>query len=356
MTINGSSIIDYFISTTELPCPQLLIRDDLSLDSYHKFMTLSFQVAISLPRTKVPKRILWHLSKLKDDQLRSQYLEHFSHLTKDLIPTNIPSFVNRSSAATYIEQFNRALCQAIYQSLDLVCGRHTRRPDSFQQQFWTRELQEIFDIKEYYYRKWRKAQGINCLKYWLLHQESKASLRRMIHQRRRETWKDFCNKMEKGEYTKAIAKLCKIRKNRNLKPSFSTIDGPDQAAEVMALHLQTIYTGRLLQDMNKDHSLLYHPTSFSQDACPILLDDVKDALRQLPPKKAPGPDHLRQEMLAPLQPTLAPILLFLFQLCWALSYTPAGWRLAQVLPIYKVTRLSLAIIDLLASCLPSESC
>ena len=77
------------------------------------------------------------------------------------------------------------------------------------------------------YRKWRKAQGINCLKYWLLHQETKAKLRRMIHQRRRETCKDFCNKMEKGEYTKAIARLCKIRKNRNLKPSFSTIDGPE---------------------------------------------------------------------------------------------------------------------------------
>ncbi|KAG1167453.1 hypothetical protein G6F71_009514 [Rhizopus microsporus] len=103
----------------------------------------------------------------------------------------------------------------------------------------------------------------------------------------------------------------------------------------MASHLQTIYSGRLLQDMDNDRSLQYHSTPFSQDTCPILLDDVEDALRQLPPKKAPGPDHLRQEMLAPLQPTLAPILLFLFQLYWTWSYTPADWRLAQVVPIYK---------------------
>ena len=93
--------------------------------------------------------------------------------------------------------------------------------------------------------------------------------------------------MEKGEYTKAIARLCKIRINRNLKPSFSTIDGPEQAAEVMTSHLQTIYSGRLLQDMDDDRSLQYHSTPFSQDTCPILLDDVEDALRQLPPKKAP---------------------------------------------------------------------
>jgi hypothetical protein len=99
--------------------------------------------------------------------------------------------------------------------------------------------------------------------------------------------------MEKGEYTKVIARLCKIRKNRNLKPSFSTTDGPDQAAEVMASHLQTIYSGRLLQDMDEDRSLLYRSTPFSQDTCPILLDNVKDALRQLLPKKAPDPDNLR---------------------------------------------------------------
>ncbi|PHZ17459.1 uncharacterized protein RHIMIDRAFT_253994 [Rhizopus microsporus ATCC 52813] len=65
----------------------------------------------------------WHLNKLKDDQFRSQYIEHFSHLTKDLILTNVPSFDNRFSTAAYIEQFSRAICQASYQSLDLVWGR-----------------------------------------------------------------------------------------------------------------------------------------------------------------------------------------------------------------------------------------
>ena len=103
----------------------------------------------------------------------------------------------------------------------------------------------------------------------------------------------------------------------------------------MASHLQAIYSGWPLQDMDEDHSLMYHSTPFSQDTCSILLDDVKDTLRQLPPKKTSGSDHIRQEMLAPLQPALAPILLFLFQVCWTWSYTPAGWRLAQIVPIYK---------------------
>jgi hypothetical protein len=50
MIYNDSGIIDYFISTAELPCLPLLIRDDLSLGSYHKFMTFSFQVTEDLPK------------------------------------------------------------------------------------------------------------------------------------------------------------------------------------------------------------------------------------------------------------------------------------------------------------------
>jgi hypothetical protein len=39
MTYRGNSIIDYFISTSELTSPQLITRDDLSLNSYHMFIT-----------------------------------------------------------------------------------------------------------------------------------------------------------------------------------------------------------------------------------------------------------------------------------------------------------------------------
>ncbi|KAG1516921.1 hypothetical protein G6F45_010882 [Rhizopus arrhizus] len=197
-------------------------------------------------------------------------------------------------------------------------------------------MQETFNLKEFYYKKWRKAQGLNSLKYWLFHQETKARLRRMILQRRKETWRQFCDQMEQGEYTKAIAKFCKIRKNRTLKPSFSTIEGPQHAANVMASHLQSIYSRHLLQEADRTLPSLGNPTTpFEIETCPITLEDIHTSLKRLPPKKAPGIDHVRQEMLIPIQNQLAPILLFLFRLCWAWSYTPVNWRITQVVPIYK---------------------
>ena len=119
--------------------------------------------------------------------------------------------------------------------------------------------------------------------------------------------------MEQGEYTKAIAKFCKIRKNKALKPSFSTIEGPQRTANVMASHFQSIYSGYLLQETDRTlPSLGNHTTPFEIETCPITLEDIHTSLKRLPPKKAPGIDYVQQEMLIPIQNQLAPILLFLF--------------------------------------------
>ncbi|EIE83594.1 hypothetical protein RO3G_08299 [Rhizopus delemar RA 99-880] len=268
ITYHGNSIIDYFISTTELTEPKLVIRDDLSLDSNHKFMTLSFQTNIPGSNLLPPKRLTWHLGKLKDDKKVTTYQQVFTNLTADLIPHPPPLLPDRSSAINYIEDFNSAICQAIYQSLDQVWGKSDQQKDAELQKFWTIELQDTFNLKEYYYRKWRKAQGLNRLKYWLLHQETKALLRRMILQN--------------------------------------------------TLHIQ--------QDCS---------ATSARETCPILLDDILSSIKQLPSKKAPGSDHIRQEMLLPIQDRLSHLLLFLFQLCWSWSYTPEDWRVAQVVPIYK---------------------
>ncbi|KAI9478519.1 MAG: hypothetical protein EXX96DRAFT_571235, partial [Benjaminiella poitrasii] len=54
--------------------------------------------------------------------------------------------------------------------------------------------------------------------------------------------------MAQGEYTKAISKFSRIRKNRTLKPIFSTSEGPLHSANTMADYLSNTYSGQLLQN------------------------------------------------------------------------------------------------------------
>ncbi|KAG1541796.1 hypothetical protein G6F46_007490 [Rhizopus delemar] len=238
-------------------------------------MTLSFQTNIPSSNLLPPKRLTWHLRKVKDDKKVATYRQVFTNLTADLIPPSPPLLPDRSSAINYIEDFNSAICQAIYQSLDQVCGKSDQQKDTELQKFWTIELQDTFNLKEYYYRKWRKAQGLNRLKYWLLHQETKALLRRMVLRRRRETWHNFCERMEQGEYTKSIARFCKIRKNRNLKPSFTTLEGPQHAVNLMASHLKSIYAGHLLHET--EPRLNIHQgcsATITRETCPRTLQGI----------------------------------------------------------------------------------
>ncbi|KAG1494113.1 hypothetical protein G6F53_012631 [Rhizopus delemar] len=250
MAHQGSSIIDLFMSTTELTGSSMRIRQDLSLDSNHKLVSLSFQINASIPQLPRHPRIIWNLGKLKDRNNHEVYLRRFQELSQPLLQYHEKHYYhmnNRHYAVDYIEKLNADLCQAIYTSLDDSCGRVSHSTDPLRD-FWTDKLQEAYDYRELCYRKWRKAYGLNKLHYWLKHQEARATLRRLIAQLRRETWATFCKQMASEEYTKAISKLSRIRKNRTLKPTFSTPEGPQHAAEIMASCLETTFSGDLLKN------------------------------------------------------------------------------------------------------------
>ncbi|KAG0737612.1 hypothetical protein G6F57_002804 [Rhizopus arrhizus] len=184
--------------------------------------------------------------------------------------------------------------------------------DEWLRDFWTTEMTAAFNRKEYYYKKWRKAHGFNALRLWVTHQEAQAKLRQLILKRRRETWRCFCDQMSQGNYSKAIAKFSRIRKNRTIKPTFSHIGG---------------------------HSvLLIHNEQFDTNTSPFTIETVNDAIAHLLRRKAPGVDHLTIETILPITDRLTPILVYLFQICWRWSYTPLSWKVAQVFPICKKAR------------------
>ncbi|KAI8359163.1 hypothetical protein BD560DRAFT_491862 [Blakeslea trispora] len=103
--------------------------------------------------------------------------------------TSPPALSDQVNASAYIEKFNVQLCDSIYTSLDQPCGKAPLDRQDFMKDFWTDEMNKVFDPKERYYQKWRKASGLNCLRFWLLHQQTRAQLRRPIHQRRRALWR-----------------------------------------------------------------------------------------------------------------------------------------------------------------------
>ncbi|KAI9309910.1 hypothetical protein BX666DRAFT_2102796 [Dichotomocladium elegans] len=135
----------------------------MSLDSNHKFMTLDFSTASTIPTTLPPQRRIWNLSKLKNPQKIDCYRQTFNETLTACSPNSHTDPQHRTRAVEEIEHLNQAMCEAIYTSLDTVCGRMTQPRTITMEHFWTEEMQNTFDKKEHYYRKWRKAVGVNAL-------------------------------------------------------------------------------------------------------------------------------------------------------------------------------------------------
>ncbi|KAK7094328.1 hypothetical protein V1264_007968 [Littorina saxatilis] len=65
------------------------------------------------------------------------------------------------------------------------------------------------------------------------------------------------------------------------------------------------------------------------------MNEIEAAIKQLKPKKAPGPDGVTNEMLKHLGPLAKRTLLKLFNESWKTGTVPAIWKKATIIPIHK---------------------
>ncbi|KAG2178934.1 hypothetical protein INT43_001781 [Umbelopsis isabellina] len=171
--------------------------------------------------------------------------------------------------------------------------------------------------RDYCYRSWNRAVGLDKIPWWESYLTALHAFRLGVKRARRQAYRAFCDALERN-FAAATSKIKAIRCLRQTQPTYCHPDGPMVAAETMSQQLAS-------------SSLLVH----SLDESPFTMDSVGAVIRRLPNRKAPGADHLRAEMLKPICKPLFRLLLPLFQLCWTWSYTPPGWRHAQVCPIFK---------------------
>ncbi|KAG1440038.1 hypothetical protein G6F46_014323 [Rhizopus delemar] len=138
-----------------------------------------------------------------------------------------------------------------------------------------------------------------------------------------------------------MSKVKVIRNRRRQQVGFTHPDGPAAGASAMRQHLASVYSGDGLPSRRPDPlpsvsgMVPFDLDSQDRGMPSFTADSVGSLMRRLPLRKAPGPDHLRTEMLLPIKSVLAPLLSLLFSICYQWSYTPSLWRQAQVVPIHK---------------------
>ncbi|KAG1494106.1 hypothetical protein G6F52_013173 [Rhizopus delemar] len=178
------SMIDYFLTntTSALRSPRMQVYSDLSLGSDHKLLSLSFDYAVPDGYPSQPvlssssARRLWNLSRLKEPDVCSLYVASFQSLAAPLVDQFKALKSSPPSAAPPIDALNDSLNEAIYSALDKSVGSRSSRPSQWKP-FWNAHLQELADVREHHYRRWRRAIGIDKALWWDRHQAAQVRFR-----------------------------------------------------------------------------------------------------------------------------------------------------------------------------------
>ena len=361
--ITETSIVDYFISQSQLTNPSLNIRTDLSvLGSDHKLMVLSFDWInhdVSDDTPPDPLRRRWKLSRLAEMPVRTAYIitmqkqfysKNLNHLTRAfadfLAQTHSTPFTNNDTQANAdtIEFLCQQLYDSIYYALDTVLTPAKLRPKTWKW-FWNPKLQEYANLRQACYTRWRKSAGIQKPIWWTKYKNADHQLKTGVRQARALAYHNFCSDLNNDPLAAMPTIKRIIQSKTRSKHRFSSAEGPQQAVNEMANFLQKTFDGNTIPKPKNIPTHLRLDLTVSTNLSdrgeydfqnsPFTIDLVKAAIRRLARSKSPGKDHFTSEMLSPVAHILSPILTNLFRACWLTGYTPIAWRTSQVVPLFK---------------------
>ncbi|KAI9485275.1 MAG: hypothetical protein EXX96DRAFT_3831 [Benjaminiella poitrasii] len=170
MAHNRQSIIDFFISTSDLERPSFKIEHDLFIDSDHKLLRFSFQTH---PPSTIPSahpRLTWNINGLQQPNTQLQYQQICDSESQALVTNYQPSLDSLSIAKQYIKYLSQGIKSSMYNALDATCKRQSNLCSDNRSDFWTHRLQQAFDHREKCHKQRRKAIGIRKPQLWLNHQ------------------------------------------------------------------------------------------------------------------------------------------------------------------------------------------
>jgi hypothetical protein len=328
------SIIDLILSNFTPSNASMLIRTDLSLGSDHHLLSASLDLPPPITTDhQTPTRRMWNLSRLQEMETAEVYEQIFATASAPLLERLQDLVEHPPPQSPNIDQLANELNELIYDSLTHSVGDRTPRPKHWKW-FWTSALADAAAYREKCYRRWRRADGLAKLEWWVRHQDAHLAFRRDIKAARRRAYRAFCESLER-DFVSATSKIKTIRRRRQQQHSFVHPDGPSTAAQIMSQHLASVCDGHLLPSHRPNALSLPSPPHTIDTIIPFPKIDIEEAIRRLPNRKAPGSDHLRAEMLKPIITPITPLLHYLYTICWQWSYVPPLWRHAQVCPIFK---------------------
>lgn len=160
------SVIDLFLSNFAADIAEMTVRTDLSLSSDHRLVLASVDLPTTVEDTSRPLgRRLWNLSRLQEKEVADLYVRTFSSASQDLRARILTQLNQPELGRPDIDRLAEELNELIYAALSRSVGDKQPRPKHWKW-FWTPALMNAAAARDYFYRRWHRAPGLDKIPWW----------------------------------------------------------------------------------------------------------------------------------------------------------------------------------------------
>ena len=296
------------------------VNDQLG-GSDHRPVVISIQRQFDSNFTRLPpswnyKKANWDLFKLEADQKMSTEMSSESISHHD---------INKNAKA-----FNQIVLEAARKAIPRGRRRNFKP-------YWTPELNQL---EEKLNEARDKMESVPTDENVATHNRAKAIFIKEKTQAARRSWHDKTASLNTEKNMDQLWKLTKDLNDDNPSRGKTVLLEGNQfktgkaAADTFATLYEkesTIYMGRQRTKLVREETskLLSSDPPAPEDRCMsdlLTMKELKQAIRKLKSKKAPGPDGITGDMLKHLGPAAKTVLLQIFNQSWSEGYVPPIWK------------------------------
>ena len=197
-------------------------------------------------------------------------------------------------------------------------------------------LQKTIKRKNRTYWKAKNAPFRQRFKLWEKYRQQQRSVQRLIKEAH-DAYMDSLFEDDEGNLSKMFYKAVKAKKRDSVgvSPLRSKSGKLDSTPRGKAKILSDQYSGVFKKDTGKQQPPTSGPRKQTMPRIQVTVKGVELLLLKLNPKKAVGPDKVPTVLLKEHADIMAPILQVIYQQSLDTGKVPAGWKVADVVAIYK---------------------
>ena len=327
------SLIDYFLVGKEARKQVMDVKAvrgaEIGSDLYLVLMKIKLKARRVKNSSQVRGRQKIKIRNLKDDRVRREYQAVIAELYEE-------ARAGGCASGKDVELAWKELKEGIVGAATKVCGTMRGRSGQVKRtRWWNEEVKSAVQKKKVLYKRLLDTGNVEARQRY---NEAKLEARKLVRKAKNDEWVQFEKELEKDAKGNQPRFWARVNGNRMTKESMTRINGKNgqvlsEGAEVIGRWKE--HFEELFHEVREPLSDTQCSEAMQEDDMGIMKEEVRNGVKRLKMRKAPGICGILPEMLKAGGEVVIEWMADVFNLVWRVGVAPGDWKNAVVVPVHK---------------------